>query len=215
MMPNGDNNYKNQAAMTARVTTMVARAMVTGSKRVTATMAMMATTATTATTATMATMAMMTPNSNDAASGDKGNEDTKQWQRQQRQRRTMAVIDPEEAQDAAIALMTAPWWRLCHHTVVSHSIDPTGEYIENLDPKSGSPKKTWISWPANRSRFVTKWLKRGRVHNLDSLKKEVLSKNLAKKRKNTQQIELRQAPIITINWIYKLLLEPYYYYYCN
>ncbi len=77
MTPNGDNNYKNQAATTARVMTTVARAVVTGSKRVTAMMATMATTVTMATMTTMATMATMTPNSNDAASDDKGNEDTK------------------------------------------------------------------------------------------------------------------------------------------
>ncbi len=32
MMPNGDDNYKNQAATTARVMTTVARATVTGAK---------------------------------------------------------------------------------------------------------------------------------------------------------------------------------------
>jgi hypothetical protein len=37
--------------------------------------------------------------------------------------------------------------------------------------------------------------KRGRVPNLDSLKKELWNKNLAKIRKKTQQIELQQAPI--------------------
>jgi hypothetical protein len=78
MTPNSNDNYKNQAATTARVTKMVARATVTGSKRATATMATMATTARTTTTATMAMMATMKPNSNDAASGDEGNEDTKQ-----------------------------------------------------------------------------------------------------------------------------------------
>ncbi len=77
MMPNGDDNYKNQAATTARVTTTVARATVTGSKRAMATMAMTATTAMTASMATMATMVKMTPNRNDATSGNKGNEDTK------------------------------------------------------------------------------------------------------------------------------------------
>jgi hypothetical protein len=78
MTPNGDDNYKNQAAMTARMTMMVARAMVTGSKKAMATIATMVTTGMMATTATMATMATMTPNSNNAASGDKGNKDTKQ-----------------------------------------------------------------------------------------------------------------------------------------
>jgi hypothetical protein len=70
--PNGNDNYKNQMAITARVMTTVARAMVAGSKRAMATMA------TTATMVTMATMTMMTPNSDDAASDGKGNEDTKQ-----------------------------------------------------------------------------------------------------------------------------------------
>jgi hypothetical protein len=43
-----------------------------------------------------------------------------------------------------------------------------------------------INWPANQSRFVTKWLKRGCVHNLDSLKKELSNKNPAKKHKHTK-----------------------------
>ncbi len=47
MMPNGDDDYENQAATTARVMTTVARAMVTEAKRVTATMATTATAATT------------------------------------------------------------------------------------------------------------------------------------------------------------------------
>ncbi len=51
-----------------------------------------------------------------------------------------------------------------------------------------------IGWPANRSRFVTKWLKRGHVHNLDLLKKELLNDNPAKKSPNTQKIEFWQAP---------------------
>jgi hypothetical protein len=36
------------------------------------------------------------------------------------------------------------------------------------------------------------------VHNLDLLKKELWNGNLAKKRKKTQQIELRQAPIVGV-----------------
>ncbi len=51
-----------------------------------------------------------------------------------------------------------------------------------------------IGWPANQSRFVTKWLKRGRVHNLDSLKKVLLNKNPAKKSTKTRKIEFWQAP---------------------
>ncbi len=78
MTPNGNDDYENQAATTARVTTTVARATVTGSKRAMATMATMATTATMTTMATMATMETLTPNSNNATSGDKGNEDNKQ-----------------------------------------------------------------------------------------------------------------------------------------
>ncbi len=70
MTPNGNDNYKNQAATTARVTMTVARAMVTGAKR--------ATTPTMATTVTMATMVTMTPNSNNATSGNECNKDTKQ-----------------------------------------------------------------------------------------------------------------------------------------
>jgi hypothetical protein len=78
MMPNGNDDYKNQAATTARVTTTVARAMGTGENRATATMVTTATTAMMSTTATMATMVTMTPNSDDAASGGEGkNENTK------------------------------------------------------------------------------------------------------------------------------------------
>ncbi len=44
-----------------------------------------------------------------------------------------------------------------------------------------------IHWPANRSRFLTKLLKRGHVHNLDLLKKELSNKNPAKKSTNTQK----------------------------
>jgi hypothetical protein len=36
--------------------------------------------------------------------------------------------------------------------------------------------------------------KRGRVHNLDLLKKELLNKNPAKKSPNIQKIEFWQAP---------------------
>jgi hypothetical protein len=146
MMPNGNDDYKNQAATTARVTTMVARATVTGAKRAMATMATMATTATMVTMGTIATMATMTPNSNNVPSGDKSNKDTKQWQGQQRQWRMMAVINPAEAQDATIVPTAMPRWRLRHHTVVSHRIDPTGEYIENLEQKKkpGPQKKSGL-----------------------------------------------------------------------
>jgi hypothetical protein len=77
MTPNGKDDNKNQAAMAARVITMVARAAVIGGKRAMAIMAMTATTATRVTTVAMAKMAMMTPNSNNAASGNEGNKDTK------------------------------------------------------------------------------------------------------------------------------------------
>ncbi len=52
----------------------------------------------------------------------------------------MGIVDPAEAQDAVIALTAAPQWCLLHHTVASHRIDPTEEYIKNLDPKSGLQK---------------------------------------------------------------------------
>jgi hypothetical protein len=71
MTPNGDKDSKNQATMTARVTTTVVRAMVTGAKRVTAIMVK------TGMTATMATMATMTPNSDNDANCNGGNEVTK------------------------------------------------------------------------------------------------------------------------------------------
>ncbi len=43
-----------------------------------------------------------------------------------------------------------------------------------------------INWPANRSRFLTKCLKRGHVHNLDSLKKELSNKNNQKTNTTSQ-----------------------------
>ncbi len=69
-------------------------------------------------------------------------------------------------------------------------VDPYNHFPQNW-PHGG----IWrICWLANRSRFVTKWLKRGRVHNLDLLKKEFSNKNPAKKSTNTQKIEFWQAP---------------------
>ncbi len=62
----------------------------------------------------------------------------------------MGVIDPAEAQDAAIALTAAPQWRLLHHTVASYRIDPTEEYIKILKRKKNwTAKIIWIGWPAN------------------------------------------------------------------
>jgi hypothetical protein len=60
--------------------------------------------------------------------------------------------------------------------------------------KIWTAKKILIGWPANQSRFVIKWLKRGRVNNLDLLKKELWKENIANKSKNTWKIELQQAP---------------------
>jgi hypothetical protein len=60
--------------------------------------------------------------------------------------------------------------------VASHRIDPTEEYIKNLEEnktKIWIAKKIWISWPANRSRSGTKKQKRGLVNDLDLLKKEL------------------------------------------
>jgi hypothetical protein len=143
------NDNKKQVVMAARVITMVARAMVTGAKRAMAMMAVTATMAMTAMTVAMAKMTKMMPNSNDAASGNKGNKDTKQWQWKQRQWRTLGIVNPEEAQDAAIAPMAVPQWCLLHHTVASHRIDPMEEYIKiwkknldrenNLDRLPGQP----------------------------------------------------------------------------
>jgi hypothetical protein len=63
MMPNGEDDNKNQAATATRVITMVARATVIGAKWA---MAMMATTATTAT------------KGNNGDNGEDGNNDAKQ-----------------------------------------------------------------------------------------------------------------------------------------
>ncbi len=53
-----------------------------------------------------------------------------------------------------------------------------------------------IGWTANQSRFVTKWLKRGRVHNLDSLKNELLNKNPAKKAQTHKNSNFGKHPML-------------------
>jgi hypothetical protein len=179
MMPNGKDDNKNQAVTAARVTMMVARATVTGAKRAMATMATTVTMATTAMTVAMAKMATMTPNSDDAASGDEGNEDTKRWWQQQRQRRTMGVVNPAEAQDAAIAPTAVPQWCLCHHTVVSQRIDTTGEYIKSLDQnkiKSGTRfrPRSKLDWLAGQPIQIWNKMKKKRpCKYLDSLNLEL------------------------------------------
>jgi hypothetical protein len=51
-----------------------------------------------------------------------------------------------------------------------------------------------IGWLATLSRFITKWLKRGHVHNLDWLKKELSNENPAEKSTNTRKLEFWQEP---------------------
>jgi hypothetical protein len=51
-----------------------------------------------------------------------------------------------------------------------------------------------IGWPANRSRFLTKWLKRGHVHNLDLLKIELSNKNPAKKAQTHKKSNFGKHP---------------------
>jgi hypothetical protein len=53
-----------------------------------------------------------------------------------------------------------------------------------------------INWPANRSRFLTKWLKRGRVHNLDLVKKELLNENPAKKSTTHETSNFSKHPML-------------------
>ncbi len=53
-----------------------------------------------------------------------------------------------------------------------------------------------ISWLANQSRFLTKWLKRGRVHNLDLLKKELSNKILLKKALSYKKMNFGKHPMI-------------------
>ncbi len=55
-------------------------------------------------------------------------------------------------------------------------VDPYNHFPQDW-PHRGIQR---IGRHANRSRFLTKWLKRGRVHNLDSLKNEFSNKNPAK-----------------------------------
>ncbi len=137
---------------TARATMMAARATVTGAKKAMATMATMATTATTAMMATMATMMLngtVMPNS------DKDNKD----QAMTTMKMAMEGDGCRQScrgncsrgccrpQDATIVPTAALWWRLCHHTVDSHRIDSTWEYIANLEQtinKSGPGKKSGL-----------------------------------------------------------------------
>jgi hypothetical protein len=56
---------------------------------------------------------------------------------------------------------------------------------KNLDPKSGTPAKKKLGWPANLT-FFSKTQKRGLVLNLDLLKKNSEEKILLKKEKNTK-----------------------------
>ncbi len=53
-----------------------------------------------------------------------------------------------------------------------------------------------IGWPAKRSRFVTKWVKRGRVHNLDSLKKNSRMKILFKKAQTHKKLNFGKHPML-------------------
>ncbi len=57
-------------------------------------------------------------------------------------------------------------------------------------------KKNWIGWPANRSRFVTKWPKRGHVHNLDSLKKNSGTKISLKKAQTHKKLNYDRHPML-------------------
>jgi hypothetical protein len=69
-------------------------------------------------------------------------------------------------------------------------VDPYNHFPQDW-PHGGIQR---IGWLANQSRFLTKWLKRGRVHNLDLLKQELSTKNPAKKSTNIQKIKFWQAP---------------------
>jgi hypothetical protein len=53
-----------------------------------------------------------------------------------------------------------------------------------------------IGWLANQSRFVTKWLKRGCVHNLDLLVKDLSNNNPAKKAQTHKKINFWKYPIL-------------------
>ncbi len=67
-----------------------------------------------------------------------------------------------------------------------------------------------ISWPANRSRFITKWLNSGHVHNLDLLKNELSNKILLKKAQTHEKSNFGKHPMLRFyekhNLASKLLL---------
>ncbi len=51
---------------------------------------------------------------------------------------------------------------------------------------------------ANRSKFLTKQLKRGLVHNLDLLEKELLNKNPAKKTQTHKKSNFGKHPMLRL-----------------
>ncbi len=53
-----------------------------------------------------------------------------------------------------------------------------------------------IGWPANWSRFLTKWLKKDRVHNLDLLKKNSWTKILLKKAQTHKNSNFSKHPML-------------------
>ncbi len=53
-----------------------------------------------------------------------------------------------------------------------------------------------IGWLANQYRFVTQWLKRGSVHNLDLLKKELSNENPAKKAQTHKKLNFGKHPML-------------------
>jgi hypothetical protein len=97
----------------------------------------------------------------------------------------MGVVDPAEAQDAAILPTATPRWCLLHHTVASHRIDPTEEYIKNLDPKSGSQTNLdqLAGQPIKICYKMTK--KRPRTKSGFTKKRTLEQKSRKKKKKNT------------------------------
>jgi hypothetical protein len=175
--------------------------------------ATMATMATTATMAMMAMMVMMTPNSNDAASGDESNEDTKQWWWQQRQRRTMGIVNPLEAitmGDVVVPRMP-PLPQRPHRddAFIIIQSSPTGLTPQRntwkiRTKKIWTAKKIWIGWPANRSRFVTKWLKRGREHNWTRWKKNSGTKILLniKKSQTHEKSNYGRHPVLASTYLF-------------
>jgi hypothetical protein len=184
-------------AMTVRATVMASRAMVTGGKRVTATMAMMAMTAmmvtmavmvTTSMLLTMARMATMTPN---------GDDDAKQQQRQQGPSNDDNNNDNGGRWASLIPQRQLGWGTSsspgcphcaygCNDAFVIMQLFPTGLTLHGIHEKSGTKKQIWTGEKSGLSGrpsdpYLSQKDNKAAMYNLDSLNLILWGKKILKK----------------------------------